>query len=174
MIKLNLHINKEDLFLFLLMIVFILFTYILADFIVMKDLDRNVELKNRYKFQQTLEKYIIQNQKDLQHKYTNLKNIENSLIHFEKGVNLKELVSNYSDVLTFDKRGESMVDKHINEERYVVSARFDSPKRFFQLLQDIHAKGIPLKVGYPVEFKKEGDKVIYSSELYLYRFAKSQ
>ncbi len=170
MIRLNLHINKEDLFLFLLMIVFILFTYILADFIVMKDLDRYVELKNRYRFQQTLEKYIFQNREDLTRKYENLKGVEKYLIHFEKGVDLKNFVANYGKVERFEKSGEEMVDRHIMQKGYMVTALFDTPKKYFQMLNDLRSKGLPAKIGYPVEFKKEGEKIRYSSLIFLYSF----
>ena len=58
--------EKSNIYSMLLMLLFVLLIYFLADFVVMRDLDRNIELKSRLKMQETITKFMKENKKRLE------------------------------------------------------------------------------------------------------------
>ena len=158
MIRVDFNVDKQDLYHFGWMLLFILGVYVLANYIVMKDLDQYIEMKNRYNFQKTLQSYVLENAQNAQMKYADYKSYENYLIsmgqHYDQK-SLAELLQNYFENAKIELVEEKQQDG-IAVQRFIVTAEMKSPRSFFNFLEDIEQKSLPMKVEKPLQFQKNG------------------
>ena len=158
MISIDLNVDKRDLYHFGWMLLFILAIYVFANYIVMKDLDQYIEMKNRYNFQKTLQTYIQENAQSVKMKYADYRSYENYLTTMSQQFGekaLADLLSNYFDVQKIDLIERKKRD-HIVEERYLVTVKMKEPRSFFTFLEDLKRKSLPLEVVLPIQFQKDG------------------
>ncbi len=159
MIKIDFNVNKHDLYLFVLMIFFILITYIYANFVVMPNLDEYIDLKSKYNFQKNIQKYLKETSQDAKVEYAGLKSylpFFNHMQNFDKSVLESFLKKYFQNVdLTFL---QSSSDGRVKMQLYRVHVWMPDTKNFFQFLHDIK-KGYPIGVEEPVEMKKSGEGI---------------
>jgi hypothetical protein len=169
MIRIDFNVDRQDLYHFGWMLLFILGVYVFANYIVMKDLDQYIEMKNRYSFQKTLQNYVQENAQNAQMKYADYKSYESYLTNMHQTFDKESLVSLLSGY--FQKVKIEFIEEKkqdgVDVQRFVVTATMESPRSFFDLLQDIGRKSLPIKVEMPVQFEKNG-AINASFELLVY------
>ena len=163
----RLEADKKTIYSLLLMLLFILAIYVVANFIVLQDLDRNVTLKNRYKIQKTIYGYIVQNKERLQEEMEQYKDI----FHYEPTKSTQKyiikLLSEFGQDVEMKKIFQKKQGK-VMEQRYAVQMLIDSPKAFYDFVQGLDKEGLVAQVEWPVRFEKRGDKIALEFFLTLY------
>lgn len=163
----RLEADKQTIYSLLLMLLFILAIYVVANFIVLQDLDRNVTLKNRYKIQKTIYGYIAQNKERLQEEMEQYKDI----FHYEPTRSTREQVAKLLGEFGQDIKIQEIFRRQegrVVQQRYAVQMLIDSPKAFYDFIQGLDKEGLVAQVEWPVRFEKKGDKIAVEFFLTLY------
>ena len=163
--------ERSNIYSALLMLLFVIVIYFLADFIVMRDLDKNIELKSRVNLQQTIMNYMEENQAHLQEE---LEQYSPIVEYYEKGGLIEDIdafIRNYFKDSQVDKVYEN-VQNGVRKGRYLVKATIPSPGSFFEFLDAVMDKKLPIAVELPVKFVKNGDSVDVTFFVEVYRSAK--
>ena len=154
----KLEADKQTIHSLLLMLLLVLIIYVVADFIVLEDMDRNIALKNRYKIQKTLYGYIAQNKKHLQGEMEQYKDI----FHYEATKEGKEQMAKLLGEFGRDvdiKELSEKKEEDVLQRRYEVHMLIDSPKAFYDFVQGLDKEGLVAKVEWPVQFVKRGNEI---------------
>ncbi len=169
MIRIDFNVDRKDLYHFGWMLLFILGIYVFANYIVMKDLDQYIEMKNRYNFQKTLQRYVLENVQSAKLKYADYRSFENYLLTMGQQYDEKTLLDLLGNYFTVDKLEliERKKSERIVKNRYLVQASMKTPRVFFDFLNDIKRKSLPFKVEKPIQFRKNRDLVV-TFELLVY------
>ncbi len=163
--------EKSNIYSMLLMLFFVIVIYVLAEFVVIRDLDKNIELKSRLDLQQTIMKFMRENERRLKEELAPYSSLSEYYDTLHKSVELVPLLQNYFTKIDVEKLYEKSEDG-LKKERYVVVAMMQTPKRFFSLLEDIGRLHLPLRIDMPVKFTKRGDEIEVSFFVELYRAPK--
>ncbi len=163
----RLEADKKTIYSLLLMLLFILVIYIVAEFILFQDLNRNVTLKNRYKIQKTIYGYIAQNKERLQEEMEHYKDI----FHYELAEGSEErvvkLLKEFGQNVRINgifKKQEGKIVRH----RYAIQMLVDSPKAFYDFVRELEKEGLVAQVEWPIRFVKKGEKIAVEFFLTLY------
>jgi len=165
--KVNEVLDKDKLLSLSLMLFFLIAIYVVADFMVMPQLDRNIELKNKLLIQETMSKYMKENSKHLTAQLQEFGDLQEYIEPMEEGVDVVELIKNIDPEAKVLKVSQEKHNKVI-QQRFFIRATLSSPTPFFKLLEEIKKNTLPLMVDVPIEFKKEGDKIVVRFFLELY------
>ncbi len=156
--------DKKTIFSMLLMLLSILVIYFIANFIVMEDLDENIGLKNRYGIQKTIEGYMDENKKHLQNELQKYQDIPDK----NPTISLKAFLSRFGQNLKIKKIYFNSTDES-KIERYFVTMQIDSPKLFYDMVEEMKKEGFIARLDYPIRFIKHGQKIDLQFFLTLYK-----
>ncbi len=163
----RLEADKKTIHSLLLMLLFILVIYVVADFILLHDLDRHVTLKNRYKIQETIYGYIAQNKERLQEEMERYKDI----FHYKPTEGSEERVAKLLGEFGQNVKIHEIFKKQegkIVQRRYAVQMLVDSPKAFYDFVRGLEKEGLVAQMEWPIRFIKKGDKIAVEFFLTLY------
>lgn len=162
--------NKILSALFLLALTLVLLAYIKFSF--SEDLDCYVDAKNRLNFQQTITQYIAQTKQSLE---KSVQNEQKNLGFLQKRVDekiLKEVLKHFMQGFFVKKISQKQEDKFI-QTRYYVEGIILSPKNFYEMIDFFAKNDYPIKVEYPIDFKREKDSIKIDFVLTVYQAAQA-
>lgn len=159
--------DKKTIYSLLLMLLLILAIYVVANFIVLADLDSNVSLKNRYEIQKTIYSYIGENKKRLQEEIERYKDIFHYILAKENEDRVAKLLNEFGQNIHMKKIFEQAKGE-IVQQRFMAKMVINSPKDFYDFVQGLDEEGLVVQVEWPIRFEKRGDKIAVEFFLTLY------
>jgi len=154
--KVFFRIDRKDLYLFFLMLFFIFIVYVYANFVVIKNLDEYIDLKNKYDFQVKIQKDILENTQNAKMKFMGYRTYTPFLERMERHYDQKalgEVLEKFFDNIMV-QLVEHRIKKYTAEYRYIVYVQMEDTKNFFDFLASIKKEHYPFVVSLPLEMKK--------------------
>ncbi|MRI59356.1 MAG: hypothetical protein C6H99_07615 [Epsilonproteobacteria bacterium] len=156
--------KKTLLHILLIALFFTLFVGFLVWFVVVPELDRNVELTNRVHKQQKLKSDMEELNKSLQKRLQ-------SQIGYVRYLDQGRLKGLHTAILEIDP--DAQIQKiSSQEEMYHVVMMVDSPREFFMLFDKIKQDALGILIMEPVRFKKIDDRIEVDFFAKVYDFAR--
>jgi len=166
--KVNEVLDRDKLLSLSLMLFFLIVIYLVANFMVMPQLDKNIELQNKLLIQETMSKYMKENRKHLLAQLQEFGDLRELIEPMEEGVDIVELVKELDPNAKVTKVSQEK-QNGIKIEKFFIKATLDTPTPFFSFIQKL--KEYPIMLEEPIEFEKSKDKIIVRFFLELYSFA---
>ena len=126
------------------------------------------ELKSKYILQKTVTSYVQQNNQDLQR---DISDLNETIEYMQKRVDknsLQNIFSSFMHNITLMKIDEQQKQK-LKSVTYYLEARVDSMQNFYDLLKTLMQNKYPVRIEYPLTFKRAGDKIAITLFLTLYQ-----
>ncbi len=143
----------------LVMIALIVLLYLFFAFFVMEDVNKLEKLKGKYKLQQTVTSYMQQNNRDLQKSVANL---DETIAYMNKPIDKEKLLELFSQFLHNVSiiKIEEKKSKDIIVTTYYVEGVLSSMHSFYDLIESLEQKRVPVRIDYPITFKRLSNREI--------------
>ena len=161
-------IGTDIVHMLLVLMSFIIILYAFFAFVVMKDVDTLEKLKGKYKLQKTVTSYMQQNNRDLQ---KSINNLQETIAYMNKRVDkevLKYIFSQFLHNVSIIKMDEKK-SKDIIVATYYVEGSVSTMQSFYDLIQSLAQKKLPVRIDYPLTFKRFKNEVAITLFLTLYQ-----
>ncbi|WP_200762694.1 hypothetical protein [Nitrosophilus alvini] len=142
-------------------ILFLAFLYILISFIIIPDMKQYSETKTKIELLKREIDDILQKKTDLSKSMGDFAGFEKNLMLAKNTISEKDIekiIKKYGK--NIDIKPQNSVKKdNLYIVLYKISMNIETPVKFYELIEDIKNRKLPLQIDYPVKFEKKDDEI---------------